>query len=491
MKGILCLAALSILSGARAGPLPESPPTLGPAPRLSRYALKDHLQLSVHSSRLLLDRRASQRLQLAASLKVDHSDVLAEARLPLDLVLCLDTSSLVGPQTLQALQKVIRASVGHMRAHDRVSLISFSDAVRVHSELVPMTDEGKKAVLGALDSLSLGGGPGPMAAVQAAYRALTDRKFKNEHSAIVLVVGGGEGAKVEFSELQKSAETFDMYMKNLGESYSVNVVETGGSGGAGLDALASISGGSYNFVGRSESLPEVWAELSGRLLSAVATNVYISFFSNEKMDFISDASEGWLDPSIPFAHRTIHDLSLRTEVFKKIAMVKVGAVHAGLDRDWLIDVKVNLTEEELNKLNEYFYLGDATLSLKHKGEDFELYTPIVRFFKGENAEDKEVGQAAARFEAARRLRDARKRLMSGDAQSAAGVISACREKLPGGKVAEIVDPGLAADLTRLEEAVFVLERKQFSAWSPHFAPAPRAGTVRYAMLKEFFPGLYK
>ena len=112
------------------------------------------------------------------------------SRTPIDLVTLLDISGSMGGSKIALLKQAMGFVVQNLSLLDRLSVISFSSSARRVFPLHRMSEIGKQESLQLINSLVAGGGTNIAEALKKGSKVMTDRKFKNPVSGMILLLDG-------------------------------------------------------------------------------------------------------------------------------------------------------------------------------------------------------------------------------------------------------------------------------------------------------------
>lgn len=111
-------------------------------------------------------------------------------RAPIDLMTVLDVSGSMTGAKLALLKQAMGFIIDNLRAHDRHSVVSFSDGARRITRLLWMSDTGKATTKSAMESLIACGGTNIAEGPQTAARVLEERRHRNIVSGVILLSDG-------------------------------------------------------------------------------------------------------------------------------------------------------------------------------------------------------------------------------------------------------------------------------------------------------------
>ncbi len=114
-------------------------------------------------------------------------DLVAFQRLPLNVVLALDTSGSVSGERLEALRAASRAVVDDLKPDDKAALLTFSSALSVRTNLTGNAERVRSALDEAPDSLDT-------ALVDATYTALVLAESKVGRALVIVLSDGADTA---------------------------------------------------------------------------------------------------------------------------------------------------------------------------------------------------------------------------------------------------------------------------------------------------------
>lgn len=112
------------------------------------------------------------------------------SRAPIDLVTVLDISGSMTGTKIALLKQAMGFVIQNLGPLDRLSVIAFSSSARRLFPLRRMTESGKQESLQMINSLVANGGTNIAEALKKGAKVMTDRKFKNPVSSMILLSDG-------------------------------------------------------------------------------------------------------------------------------------------------------------------------------------------------------------------------------------------------------------------------------------------------------------
>ncbi len=200
---------------------------------------------------------------LASDFEVRDSGVLQDVRqieverIPLNILLVLDTSGSVAGPRLSSLLSAGRALVEGLRPADRVALLSFGTRVRL---LSPLTGD-RRTILTAFDRL-LGEGATPLR--DAAFAGLALREADPGRTLMLLFTDGADTASwITAAKVMEAARRTDVVIYPVGIRHQPGMGTTGTAterelANRFLHSLADTTGGRVMMAGGNADLRPVF-----------------------------------------------------------------------------------------------------------------------------------------------------------------------------------------------------------------------------------------
>lgn len=191
----------------------------------------------------------------------------------MDIVAVLDRSGSMSGEKMGMLHETVRLMVEHLKAEDRLCLVSYESSVRTDLPLTKMDKAGKDLARLALAQIRASGGTNLSGGLLAGLQVLKNRgEGKNEVSSVLLMTDGQANAGITSPpELTAETQRFLATMNNPTSIYTFGF-------GAGhnselLSSLADAAHGTYYFLKTADVIPTAFADCLGGLMSVVAQNI--------------------------------------------------------------------------------------------------------------------------------------------------------------------------------------------------------------------------
>jgi VWFA-related protein len=186
----------------------------------------------------VLDDGVAQRVELAAF-----------QRLPLNVVLALDTSGSVTGARLDSLREASRAIVSELKPEDRAALLTFSSVLSLRADLTGDVER----VRSALDDLPASG---DTALVDAAYAALVTGESKSGRALVILLSDG-----VDTASFLRRESVLEMARRSDSVVYGVSVSRLERTGF--VRELCNATGGRVVRAGSTDGIREAFLSVLG------------------------------------------------------------------------------------------------------------------------------------------------------------------------------------------------------------------------------------
>ncbi|MCO5599497.1 hypothetical protein L7F22_053602 [Adiantum nelumboides] len=271
-------------------------------------------------------------------------------RAAVDLVAVLDTSGSMTGTKLTLMKRAMRLVVRSLGPSDRLSIVAFASNVRRVLALRRMTEEGRRAALEALDSLSCTGGTSIADGLRKGTAILQQRRQSNPVATIMLLSDGQDSFTMRQPESTMSTNPVPSLSDNPRQVQFQIPVHTFGLGvdhdAGAMHTISEESGGTFSFIQGEGLMQDAFAQCLGGLLSVVALRVEV------EVEVVTRASA--------------HLLSMETGSYKcdivdagRHARVHLGDLYAHEERDLLVNIKLpslpSPTEGEVLSVSAHYF----------------------------------------------------------------------------------------------------------------------------------------
>ncbi|GKB68575.1 von Willebrand factor [Tanacetum coccineum] len=246
------------------------------------------------------------------------------ARTPIDLVTVLDISGSMSGSKISLLKQAMGFVVQNLGPLDRLSVISFSSSARRVFPLRRMTEIGKQESIQMIHSLVAGGGTNIAEALKMGSKVMTDRKFKNPVSGMILLSDGNDSYGYR-GHLPLSNTRIPVHTFGFGADHDPNL----------LHSISEQSGGMFSFIEAVNVIQDAFAQCIGGLLSVVVQELCVE---------------------VECVHPVLRLGSIQAGSYKvgmngngRWGFIEVGELYAEEERDFLVsmDIPVNESDNEM------------------------------------------------------------------------------------------------------------------------------------------------
>ncbi|XP_022874806.1 uncharacterized protein LOC111393490 [Olea europaea var. sylvestris] len=346
-------------------------------------------------------------------------------RAPVDLVTLLDVSGSMAGTKLALLKRAMGFVIQNLGPSDRLSVIAFSSTARRLFPLCKMTGNGRLEALHAVNSLSASGGTNIAQGLRKAEKVMTERKWRNPVSSIILFSDGQDTYTVirpnDGNTCTANSSLLPVSM-HLNDASSLHIPVHAFGFGADHDAvsmhsISESSGGTFSFIEAESVIQDAFAQCIGGLLSVVVQELHVEVECINPMLHLSSIKSGSYKNSLASDERK--------------GIIEVGDLYAEEERDFLVtlDIPVNGSNDEMSLLKIRCIYKDPiskVLVTLNAANDVKIQRPIVT---GTIAISMEVDKQRNRLQSAEAIAEARVAAERGDLASAVSVLENCRRKL--------------------------------------------------------------
>ncbi|KAL2488661.1 Zinc finger (C3HC4-type RING finger) family protein [Forsythia ovata] len=346
-------------------------------------------------------------------------------RAPVDLVTLLDVSGSMAGTKLALLKRAMGFVIQNLGPSDRLSVIAFSSIARRLFPLRKMTDNGRLEALQAVNSLSASGGTNIAESLRKAAKVMTERKWKNPVSSIILFSDGQDTytfRRPNDGNTCTSNPSLVPVSMHLNDASSLHIPVHAFGFGADHDAVSmhsvsETSGGTFSFIEAENVIQDAFAQCIGGLLSVVVQELRVEVECINPVLHLSSIKSGSYKNSLAMD--------------KRKGIIEVGDLYAEEERDFLvtIDIPIDGSSDEMSLLKVRCIYKDPVskiLVTLNAANDIKIQRPIVT---GPVVVSMEVDRQRNRLQSARAMEEARVAAEHGDLASAVSVLENSRRKL--------------------------------------------------------------
>ncbi|KAJ0563928.1 putative transcription factor C2H2 family [Helianthus annuus] len=369
------------------------------------------------------------------------------ARASIDLVTMLDISGSMTGTKIALLKQAMGFVVQNLGPWDRLSVIVFSSTACRLFPFRRMTETGKRESLQMINSLVANGGTNIAEALRKGAKVMTDRKFKNPVSSMILLSDGQD------SDPNFSPRKLNLNYQSLSSSIQVKndenriPIHTFGFGtdhdACALHAISEHSGGMFSFIEAENVIQDAFAQCIGGLLSVVVQELRVEVECVHPVLRLGSIKAG--------SYKVGMDENARS------GFIEVGDLYAEEERDFLVTMDIPV-EKSSNIMSLVKFRAIHKDPIKKMvvtvggNEDLIILRPETSLKK--QTVSIEVDRQRNRLMAADAISEARTMAERGNLTAAVSVLEECRKKLAdsvSGRGGDRLCVGLMAELREMKE----------------------------------------
>ncbi|KAL4576962.1 hypothetical protein LXL04_013063 [Taraxacum kok-saghyz] len=382
------------------------------------------------------------------------------SRAPIDLVTVLDISGSMTGTKIALLKQAMGFVIQNLGPLDRLSVIAFSSLARRLFPLRRMTESGKQESLQMINSLVANGGTNIAEALKKGAKVMTDRKFKNPVSSMILLSDGQDtytsisprktGTKTDYQSLLPSSSQF-----NSDSDIRIPIpIHTFGFGmdhdASAMHAISEHSGGMFSFIEAENVIQDAFAQCIGGLLSVVVQELRVEVEC--------------VDPVLKLGSIKAGSYKVGTGPGSRSGFIEVGDLYAEEERDFLVTIDIPIVKEKKSSDEIEIEMSLVKFKVIHKDPIKKMVVTVTRnetvkisrpeTIIGNQIVSVEVDRQRNRLSAASAMAEARLAAERGNLSLAATVLDDCRRKLSESVSARGGDRlciGLVAELREMKE----------------------------------------
>lgn len=191
-----------------------------------------------------------------------------------DLVLIIDISGSMMGSKIELVKKTIEFTISKLSPSDRVSLVTFNNSTTRLCPLLSMNDRNKVRVTSLSNQMKAFGGTEIVEGLDVGLKILAQRKIVNSVSSILLLSDGKDNNS--HSALPRAKEILLRSIHEINSGFSIHTFGYGGDHDATLlNAMAEEKNGGFYFLEHEQSIPIIFSNCLGELISVVADNIQV------------------------------------------------------------------------------------------------------------------------------------------------------------------------------------------------------------------------
>ncbi|PIN07657.1 Anaphase-promoting complex (APC), subunit 11 [Handroanthus impetiginosus] len=372
------------------------------------------------------------------------------SRAPVDLVTVLDVSGSMAGTKLALLKRAMGFVIQNLGPSDRLSVIAFSSTARRLIPLRRMTDTGRHEALQAVNSLSSNGGTNIAEGLKKGAKVMTDRKWKNPVSSIVLLSDGQDTYTITSpsgGKTRSNSQSLLPVSMHQNSASGLHIPVHAFGFGADHDAvsmhlISETSGGTFSFIETESVIQDAFAQCIGGLLSVVVQELKVEVKC--------------IDPKLRLVSMQSGSYKTVLASDKRKGSIEVGDLYAEEERDFLVttDIPIDESADEMSILKVkcvYKHPVSKSLVTIDSTSVLKIQRPVIT---GPLVVSMEVDKQRNRLRSAEAMAEARAAAEQGDLTSAVSILESFRKQLSETMSAQAGDRlciSLDAELREMQE----------------------------------------
>jgi uncharacterized protein YegL len=245
------------------------------------YKMDDSLRISMKFcfDYVQLSSVRTQEIPACLFLETGTRGSTVSGRPGVDIVFVIDISgSMMGPK-LELVKKTLEFMISKLSNKDRVSLVTFNNTTTKLLPLICANDPNKAAITRIIENIKAYGGTEIVQGLDMGLKILAGRKISNSVSSIVLLSDGKDNNS--HSAMPRVKEILIRSLHEIESGFSIHTFGYGGDHDAKLlNAMAEEKNGGFYFVEKEETIPIVFSNCLGELISVIADNIQVNLSLN-------------------------------------------------------------------------------------------------------------------------------------------------------------------------------------------------------------------
>jgi Ca-activated chloride channel family protein len=268
----MLVLALIIATGAAMAYTGRTKPGVPPAPPPIASAGAGLLNLSGHLVQTHVLKGSPGRIGLELTLTAGRrSEDAVSAQRGVDLVVVLDRSGSMQGAKLEYARQSLRQLLSGLTERDRFALVSYSDAVQKHGDLLPVDDVNRGPMTSAVNAVFAGGATNLGAGLRSGIDLLATAGGSGRSGRVILISDGLANRGVT-----EPAALGRMAAAAVGREFAVSTVGVGEDFNEFLmTQIADRGAGSYYYLENPEAFAEVFQKELHATQSALLTGVAV------------------------------------------------------------------------------------------------------------------------------------------------------------------------------------------------------------------------
>ena len=294
-------------------------------------------------------------------------------RSPVCVVPVIDVSGSMTGNPLEYAKKSAVKLVEHLTETDYSGLVTFGSVATVHHDVVKMTPENKKSLIGKIASMRPSGGTNFSGGLAVALQHIREADMPEDLILRLIMLTDGH-ANVGMAV---GKEPLSIFLKQNVSDTKISVSCFGYGEGADQDLLMALSGignGNYAFIETPDDALSAFAKELGGLLSTYAQNIKVKVKCGEHktLETISDFEVKQIDDLLKFDYSEILSEEARHAVFK----VDFAAQEKPTEIPFSVDVEYSSLDQD-GKLDTVTKTSSGMIAFVEEGKEQDKPTKAV------------------------------------------------------------------------------------------------------------------
>jgi len=229
--------------------------------------------------------KASVKESKLEELESNIGDGVEDSEATVDLFVVIDISYSMKGEKINQVKESLMLLLDLLKPNDRISFITFH-SVSKYIMAPKKVGQSRSLIESVIQSLSVAESTNIRAGIYTAFKAILDRKSKNQVTGIILLSDGmdnqyfhkgGERVNNFFAEWSEklASHPYNMHTFGYGHDHDANLMEQ----------IARLNGGSFHYINDVSKVDESFADYLGGLCSVIGRNAYLNIKLNPSDTF--------------------------------------------------------------------------------------------------------------------------------------------------------------------------------------------------------------